>query len=58
MIGMGLLRLNKLVAKQKWNRKEAEEEETQDGRESSLAPWLVVMALLVISILIFRYMAR
>ncbi len=37
MIGMGLLRLNKLLAKHKWHRKEAEDEETQDGREGSLA---------------------
>jgi hypothetical protein len=53
MMGMGFLRLNKMLAKHKWHRKEIEEEESQEHRESSLAVWLVVMALLVVSILFF-----
>ena len=54
MMGMGFLRLNKMLAKHKWHRKDVEEEEQpQESRESSLALWLVVMALLVLSVLIF-----
>jgi len=54
MMGMGFLRLNKMLAKHKWRRKDVEEEdEPQESRESSLALWLVVMALLVLSVLIF-----
>ena len=37
MFGMGLVRLSRLLTKHKWHSKEAEEEETQDGREGSLA---------------------
>lgn len=54
MMGMGFLRLNKMLAKHKWHRREVEEEaEPHEERESSLALWLVVMALLVILILFF-----
>jgi hypothetical protein len=53
MMGMGFLRLNKLLAKHKWRRKDTVEDEAQESRESSLALWLVVMALLVLSVLIF-----
>ena len=54
MMGMGFLRLNKMLAKHKWHRKQVEaEEKPQEHRESSLAIWLVVMVLLVVSILFF-----
>lgn len=59
MMGMGFLRLNKMLAKQKWHRKEVEEEEeSQQHRDSSLALWFVVMALLVVSILFFGLSLR
>ena len=54
MMGMGFSRLNKMLAKHKWRRKDVEEEEEpQERRKSSLSLWLVVMVLLVISVLIF-----
>jgi len=52
-MGMGFLRLNKMLAKHKWRRKDTNEEETQEGRESSFSLWLVAMALLILSVLIF-----
>ena len=54
MMGMGFLRLNKILAKHKWHHKQDEaEEKPQEHRASSLAIWLVVMVLLVVSILFF-----
>jgi len=55
MMGMGFLRLNKMLAKHKWHRKDRDEDddEAQKSEESSFGLWLAVMALVVLSVLIF-----
>lgn len=55
MMGMGFLRLNRMLAKHKWQRKAGDESEETDPerRDSSLAPWLAVMALVLAAVLIF-----
>lgn len=53
MMGMGFLRLNKILARHKWHRKNDNEREEQEYEGSSLSLWLVVIALIVVSALIF-----
>jgi len=55
MMGMGFLRLNKVLAKHRWRRKNIDEheDEAQESGDSSFALWLVVMALVVLSMVIF-----
>jgi hypothetical protein len=55
MMGMGFLRLNKMLAKHKWRRGKDEptEEEQQESTKSSVTLWLAVMALMVIAVLVF-----
>lgn len=47
MMGMGFLRLNKMLAKHKWHLKNTveDEDESQESREGSFALWLVAMVL-------------
>lgn len=54
-MGMGFLRLNRMLAKHKWHRKENVDDEDEAGKNggSSFALWLTVMAVLVLSILVF-----
>ena len=55
MMGMGFLRLNKILAKHRWRRRVDDDAEEKSGeqRKSSIALWLAVMAILVISVVIF-----
>lgn len=55
MMGMGFLRLNRMLAKHKWRRRndEANEVEPQEATESSVTLWLTVMALVVVAVLVF-----
>lgn len=54
-MGMGFLRLNRMLAKHKWRRKKNvnDEDEGRESEESSLALWLVVLAAVVLSIVVF-----
>jgi hypothetical protein len=54
MMGMGFLRLNKILAKHRWHRKEnaADEDEEGEYRGSSFTLWLLVLVILVLSILV------
>ena len=55
MMGMGFLRLNRMLAKHKWRRgkNEAAEGESRESAESSVGLWLAVMAVVIASVLIF-----
>ena len=63
MIGMGYLRLNRVLAKHKWSRKYSDRndggdegtEVPEEHRESPLVLWLVVMALVFLSLVVFGF---
>lgn len=53
MMGMGFLRLNKVLAKHKWNAEEQVENEEQDRRERKLFVVALVIVLVFLGVVIY-----